>query len=145
MADRNSLVLVVEDDPDLGDAIVMYFKEFIRLSEMTHIRKLDAALADCATRRHELPNPRDATAKVHSPTLPCTLNSDIRTCATRTVSPVPLTISQDSQVASPHEPRGSALSFALACYARPAMWRNPLIQPHFRRFLLLRARRGADR
>ena len=27
MADRNSLVLVVEDDPDLGDAIVMYFKE----------------------------------------------------------------------------------------------------------------------
>ena len=27
MAERNSLVLVVEDDPDLGDAIVMYFKE----------------------------------------------------------------------------------------------------------------------
>ena len=25
--ERNSLVLVVEDDPDLGDAIVMYFKE----------------------------------------------------------------------------------------------------------------------
>lgn len=27
MARPNSLVLVVEDDPDLGDAIVMYFKE----------------------------------------------------------------------------------------------------------------------
>ena len=27
MAERDSLVLVVEDDPDLGDAIVMYFKE----------------------------------------------------------------------------------------------------------------------
>jgi len=27
LAERNSLVLVVEDDPDLGDAIVMYFKE----------------------------------------------------------------------------------------------------------------------
>jgi len=27
LAERDSLVLVVEDDPDLGDAIVMYFKE----------------------------------------------------------------------------------------------------------------------
>lgn len=27
MPHANSLVLVVEDDPDLGDAIVMYFKE----------------------------------------------------------------------------------------------------------------------